>query len=150
MSGETSLIKALHLRWEKAWAEFNRIDDALPSDDDSPDRFGLRSRMKDGLNDNARETDALVRAILLQVPDDDEGLTILAFHVWSGFGSSATLEIEEIRDRRTALESIFDYLMSEGRASMDMGEQIRSGTMRAFDKRRARTGLLPAELGGDE
>jgi hypothetical protein len=140
-----SIILDLHARYEAAWAEFNVAEAAQPAkpkNGDSPD-FKLYFRLEDGMHRNSRETDALRLAILYQVPATDEEATVLAFHCWGLFDPASSPTKDETHAIEEGLNSIFDYLVSEGRADMDkMGAQFTHGALIAFDRRRYRTGKV--------
>jgi len=134
----------MHARYETAWEEYNRIDAAQPSqpkDSTDPD-WNPYYRAKRGMQDNNEETTLLRQAILHQVPDTDEELTVLSFHAWGLFDEVTELTDVEKRALEQGLNNIFDYLVSEGQADMQRtGKQFSSGAMLAFHRRRYRTGL---------
>ncbi|HVL77879.1 MAG TPA: hypothetical protein VM346_01175 [Sphingomicrobium sp.] len=145
MNAKTSLILALHARYEAAWDEYNRLDNAkLALDESVEEERRLSFRYDDAMRRNQEEVDALRVAILLQVPSTDEELSILAFHMWSLYDSdSETASGIEKRALEEGLNSTFDYLVGEGRCEMDrLGRQFANGASLAFDRRRFRTGQL--------
>lgn len=136
-----SVILTLHNRYEHAWLEYNRIDRAQPAkpedtnDDDWRRHYALGEAM---LVSNA-ETDLLRMVILYQMPTTDEELTILSYHV------HCLLDLRRGRRENEALalgvQSIFDYLVTEGRADVDLGAQFRTGAILAFAKVQDRFGM---------
>lgn len=152
LAGTTSAsaILAMHARFEAASIEYNRVDEAQPRKpadygNENADTFRVYFRCEDGMRENAEESELLRHAILYQVPTTDKELSLLAFHAWGLFDYDQNTD----SDRRAlgqALNSIFDYLVSEGRADMEeMGRQFTNGAMIAFHRRRYRTGFVGEE-----
>lgn len=146
---KASLIMSLHARYEAAYEEYNHIEETRPK---APGNSGDPSwyayaRADRGLEENFRETSLLRQMICYQVPSTDEELTVLAFHVWSLFDTPEMLD-EERRALDQGLNSMFDYLVCEGRADMGKaGSQFATGAMLAWHRRRYRTGLTAEDLG---
>ena len=136
-----SVIHAMHSRYEAAWDEYNRADSAklaLTGDE----RLRAQFQLDDGMRENATESELLRLSILHQVPTDDAELSVLAFHAWGLFDYDQNTE-EDRSALGQALNSIFDYLVSEGRVDMEkMGKQFTTGVRLAHDRVRFRTGQV--------
>jgi len=141
-----SLILALAARYEQAWDEYNHIDRKQPRKPtgdavNGPD-WHPYYRSQRGMADNFEETQLLRETICYQVPDTDEELTVLAHHAWIMFDDQSKMTKREIRALQQALNSIFDYLASNGRMdSVKAGDQFTTNAMLAFHRRRYRTGV---------
>jgi hypothetical protein len=135
----------MHARYEAAWKEYNQIDEQQPkrpADYRDPD-WSTHYSCSKGMEANFRETNLLRQAIIYQVPKDDRELSVLAFHVSGLFDAATKLDDGEKEALEEGLSTIFDYLVSEGRADMqEMGEQFSASAMIAFHRRRFRTGQV--------
>jgi hypothetical protein len=135
----SSLILALHHRWEAAWQEHARIDEHQIKSRGKDSAENLRCAS--GLRANNIETDVIQQTILMQVPETREEAVILAFHLNSVIEHPDPSERErEIMAEAT--NTLFDFMMGEGDADQDAhGPQFRLATDYAWHQRRYRTGL---------
>lgn len=135
-----SIIAALHRRFEAAWAEHHVMDcHEIATKDDHREQNWCRR----GQEENEAETDALRIAILYQVPNDQEDLALLSYHVWSVYDEGQNSK-REMAALTVALTSLFDYVMDEAAGRVDMsahGKMLNTATMLAYHRRRYRTGL---------
>ena len=144
VSNSTSFILALHARWEAAWEEYNRMDEAQPRKPERPredlESWQLYHRLEEAMAANQSEVDLLRTTILYQIPADDAELTVLVYHAWGAFSVNPdNPQPEEAKAIEQALISIFDYRVSEGRADMEaLGRQFTAAAMIAFKKVRHR------------
>ncbi len=139
-----SALLAMHARFEAAWDEYSIVDEAKTALGQKSD-LGLILGYATGLRENNHESELLRHAVLHQVPSTDEELTVLAFHAWGLFDYDQNTQ-DDHRALGQALNSIFDYLVGEGRADEEgMGRQFATGAMLAQNRRRCRTGLLGQE-----
>jgi len=145
LAPRVSLMMALHARYEAAWVEYNHIDSEQgkrPSDGAADPNWHNYFSSQGGMEENAEESEMIRLLICYQMPNTDEELTVLAFHVWGLVGMGAEITKRERRALEQGSNSMFDYLVTEGRAAMDdLGKQFTAGAMLAWHRRRYRTGL---------
>lgn len=139
-----SIILALHARYEAASTEHAAIEEAMSEKD-----YTGRSSLFDALHASSEQCDLLSVALLHQVPTTDEEVTVLAGHTWNlsdRLFENSKLRGVERRALRHGINSIFDYLVSEGRADMErMGPRFTSDAMLAFHRRCLRTGRIDTD-----
>jgi hypothetical protein len=132
-----SFICTLHAAYERCWDAYNRAAKAQPTlEEDDRQHHSIEL----GLSDLTDQVDLLRALILYQLPNTDEDLTILAFHANEMRGWQR--DDAEEKALATGTQAIFNYLVSESRADIELGEQFRLGAMLAFHAVQARTGEL--------
>ena len=145
MDNQPSLIMALHARYEQAWEEFNRIDEARRPEVGPPGLNRARNvRLEEAKATNNKETDALRRALLYQVPTTAIEALILADHLHTTFGLTDNFEKEDDPDRlafETGLDTLLDYLFGETDDSKIVGRSLRASERNCRHRRRLRTGI---------
>ena len=146
MSGPTatapSPILALHARYEAAWAEYNRIDDARTTLDtqNREDRI-VDFRYEEAMAVSGAEANALRVAILYQVPTTWQEAMILQFHIWSVFEPENPGTANEQSAMATAIDTLFDFMCDEIEHE-DVEGQFQTGEHLVSQRRRNRTGKL--------
>ena len=150
-TNSTSLIFALHARYEQIWAEYQIIEDAklkLPTD--LPSRSPIYERkfaLEEAMRRNSFEETSINEAILHQVPTTWEEALILAAHL-----KLAGIEEGAERDGGclNAIENGFDTLLDFMFGEIDhdklpcAGPQLLNIARIVYDRRRLRTGKVEA------
>lgn len=141
-------IATMHARYEAAWAEDMRLEEAENAlDDRSAAAETLKHRYDEAREKLGHETDALKVAILYQVPKSWADAIILQFHIWSMADLLASTDDRpEPEDRALliAIDTLFDFMACE-LADIDheaIGKMFKDGTMLAWRRRRTRTADL--------
>lgn len=139
-----SALLAMHARFETAWAEYNRIDNAgLQSKDNM-----LSHKLETAMQENAAETSALRVAILYQVPDTWVEALILMFHIDAAHDARCNdhePDKAEGKALTVAIETLFDFMAHEVRCDHEkIGHQLAQSAVFAYERRARRTGVLEA------
>lgn len=136
----TSPIIAMHVRYETAWLEYNRIDDADIALDKSTDAGkSLTYRYHDAEQANTGETDALRLAILYQVPTTWLEAMILQFHIHIAFDPDDSSTDENRAAISVAIDTLLDFMCGE--IDHDgLGRQFQNSARLVSNRRRFRTG----------
>lgn len=144
----TSPIQSMHVQYERAWEAYNRLDEARLGLTDSPEDHLLASHYADAMTAANEATDALRVAILHQVPIDWTDAMLLQFHIYTlhdiQCNSTDAVTDQDKSALSIALDTLLDFMACE-KQDVDhegIGKQFHSATMRVFDRRRRRTGLL--------
>jgi hypothetical protein len=107
-----SVLSIMQLRYEESFRLYNLIDSSQPpkpEDADAPDWLKYY-RCQAALRTLNGEQDALQRAILHQLPADDDELAVLVYHL----SLVSEWDAEDRNDLcETALDAIVDYLASK-------------------------------------
>jgi len=137
-------LLAMHARYEAAWEEYNRIDQAKTelNDKDEAGRI-LRFRYEDAMRASGRETDALQMAILYQVPTTWQEALVLQFHIHLRSDPHSDKTEEEKAALEVASDTLFDFMCDEIDHDKSEGVFHRSECI-VSDRRRSRTGCLAA------
>ncbi|QNN64350.1 hypothetical protein H9L12_08390 [Sphingomonas rhizophila] len=135
-----SLIEAMHERYERAWEEYNRVDEASTalSDKNESERL-LQFRYRDAMLQNSGETDALRLAILHQVPTTWVDALILQFHINCITDPNSEMTAEEVKAVSIASDTLFDFMCDEVDHNENVGIFHRSECI-VSERRRLRTG----------
>ena len=140
-----SALLAMHRRYECAMAEYLIVEQAEGAARKDGDSDGAHSLAR-GTRAICRETDALRLAILNQVPDTWAAAMVLQFHITNAADLLATSENPPEAEREallTAIDTLFDFLCCEVDQDHEaLGNEFRSGAVRAFFQRRHRTGQV--------
>jgi len=145
----TSLIAALHARYEATQTEYAAVERA-----DMAPRPKERGNKPDALDygtallTSEHESDALRNAILYQVPDSWSDALILQYHIGCAYDlcSCAAKPNEQDNERlQVAIDTLFDFMCTEVRTDAgEIGPGFAYGAARAFRLRRLRTGVVEA------
>ncbi|MDB5583363.1 MAG: hypothetical protein JWR80_8539 [Bradyrhizobium sp.] len=143
-----SVIRAMHTRFEQANAEYDRIDAAQTALNRAGDRLEAL-RYDRALRENQTETDALRRAILLQVPDSWTDALILQYHIWLEQDLQASSDDKPSDADSSALllaiDTLFDFMACEVQADhAAIGQAFQQGCNLVHFQRRHRTGEMEA------
>ncbi len=141
----SSVILAMNLRYDAAWEEYNRAEEAqIALSKGEPSAAVSQLHLDQGMRESSRESDLLRLTILHQVPETDDELSILLFHAWGLFDLDRNSEKERVALGQ-ALTSTLHYVTSNGRVDLEkMGRQFTNGAMIADSRVCARTGLIDA------
>ncbi len=136
----------MHSRFEAAWQEFNRTDEADTAlDKNDPADLSLEFGYRNAKNANNAETDALRHAILYQVPTTWPEAMVLLFHTHVAHSLSDKPSPEEYAATETAIDTLFDFMCCEVDQDHEaIGKQFQASANIVFDKRRYRTGIVEA------
>jgi ribosomal protein S20 len=146
ISQPASIIRTLHARFEQANAEYDRTDAAQTALNRAGDKLDAL-RLNGALVENQAETDALRRALLLQVPDTWADALILQYHIWLEHDLQASQDEKPADNDQAALtiamDTLFDFMACEVRADhAEIGQSFQNGCNLAHFKRRHRTGVV--------
>jgi len=144
MNGQTSLIHALHDRYEAAWAAYNTLDRAriALNEKNEAERI-LDFRYEDAMKASHREIEALRLAIFYQVPTTWQEALILQFHIQSVFDPSQLSSEDEQEALSVAVETLFDFMCDEIEHE-DVEGQFQYCEHLVSERRHRRTGKLQA------
>lgn len=144
-----SLILALHARYESAWDEYDRLENAsmaLKDAEPPSEEHSRKLRISDGETENQREIDSLRLAILYQVPSTWQEALVLAKHVHSAFAITDSFDTDhndpERRAFETGLGTLLDFMFGEIDHEGIGGYQMEASERIVRDRRRFRTAEL--------
>ena len=111
-----SPILAMHARYEAAWVEYNRIDDAvcaLRGVDPPSAEWGIVHRLEQGSTKLSREQMALTVAISQQVPTTWQEAVVLAFHLHTIDPVETNISEDEKAAFTVGFDTLLDFMFSE-------------------------------------
>lgn len=152
----TSLIFALHTRYEKAWLEYQLIEASKigaqaelkikeRADEASRQVHARVFQLEEAEKRSSAEEVALNRAILYQVPTTWQEALILGAHLKIG-GIDEGLEGSALAAVETGFDTLLDFMFGEiDHEELDCaGEQLLNIAKIVCDRRRLRTGKVEA------
>lgn len=144
-----SLILALHARYEQAWGEYNRLEEARaawakakPPSEEHSRKYQIESAQ----SESQREIDALRLALLHQVPTNWQEALVLADHVHTALAITDSFDTDRNDPERSAFETGFDTLLDFMFGEIDHegigGYQMEQAEKIVRERRRFRTAQL--------
>ena len=141
MSAHTSLILALHARFEAASYECNALDNGtLRAARPTAERL---EQLRAAISDSINEQDALRLAILMQVPNTTAEAAVLTFHISVARDAEETATDREREALTLAIDTLFDFMACEAAGAVQ-GKDFATLAERVRERRRLRTGEMEA------
>ena len=148
----TSLILALHARYEKVWNEHGLIEakrfgvaaEIAINKGDDKDGYSRKFRLEEAMSRNEEESKAVRLALLHQVPTTWQEALILAMHVWGIDAMDEQAHAEERAAASIGMDTLLDFMSGEiAYDGLEFGgHQLLDACNIVYERRRLRTGQV--------